>query len=140
MTVTFFGHRDAPESIRERLKNTLIELVEQEGARSFFVGNEGAFDRLCQGILTELRERYPLDITVVLAYMPKKAQEIKGVASLFPEAAAIAPPRFAIERRNRWMASQSDLAVTYVITSYGGAAKAKRLLKKAGKRIIELSK
>ena len=140
LTVTFFGHRNTPEGIRERLKNTLIELVEKEGARSFYVGNEGAFDRLCQSVLRELRKQYPLDITVVFAYMPTKAQEMEGFASLFPEAAAIAPPRFAIERRNRWMASQSDLVVTYVITSYGGAAKAKRSMQRAGKRVIELSK
>lgn len=139
MTVTFFGHRDAPDAIRERLTKTLVGLIVNEGAGTFYVGNEGAFDRLCQSVLAELEKRYPIDYTVVLAYMPTKRQGTEAVSTLLPEAAALAPPRFAIERRNRFMASQSDLAVTYVTTSYGGAAKGKRLMQKAGKRVIELA-
>ena len=140
MTVTFFGHRDTPEGIREGLTKTLVELIVYEGAKTFYVGNEGAFDRLCQAVLKELQKRYPIDCTVVLAYMPTKEHTTQELPSLLPEAAALAPPRFAIERRNRWLALHSDIAVTYVDASYGGAAKGKRLMQSAGKRVIELAR
>ena len=38
MTVTFFGHRDAPKEIEPTLRTTLINLIEQENAREFYVG------------------------------------------------------------------------------------------------------
>ena len=44
MTVTFFGHRNTPDSIQPALKKTLIQLIEKEGAYTFYVGNEGNFD------------------------------------------------------------------------------------------------
>lgn len=138
MTVTFFGHRDAPDSIGKKLREVLIRLIEHEGARCFYVGNEGAYDRLAQALLAELQKQYSFEYTVVLAYMPT-GRETWGAPTLLPEVAALAPPRFAIERRNAWLILHSDLAITYVVSPWGGAAKAKRKLQKAGKRILELS-
>ena len=34
---TFFGHRDAPESIRYDLKQVLIELIENKGVTVFYL-------------------------------------------------------------------------------------------------------
>ena len=140
LTVTFFGHRDAPDSIRQKLREVLIFLIEKEGARLFYVGNEGGYDRLCQGVLAELQTQYCLAYTIVFAYMPTHRDHGEGPPTLLPEVAALSPPRFAIERRNGWLIAQSDLAVTYVISPCGGAAKAKGRMQKAGKRIIELSR
>ena len=140
MTVTFFGHRDASDSIRQRLREVLVSLIEKEGARLFYVGNEGSYDRLCQAVLAELQAVYSLEYTVVLAYMPTKSEEGEGHPTLLPEAVARAPRRFAIDRRNGWLIAESDLAVTYVISPCGGAAKAKGQMQRAGKRVIELSR
>lgn len=49
---TFFGHRDAPESIRYNLKQVLINLIENEGVGWFLVGNNGRFDSM---VLSELK-------------------------------------------------------------------------------------
>ena len=144
MRVTFFGHRDAPESLYAPLKEVLTDLIEHRGADSFYVGNEGVFDRLVQKVLRELSVQYPhIECTVVLAYLPRAplAQDAdKYESTLYPEAAANAPARFAIDRRNRFMIEESDLAVTFVKTSYGGAAKAKALTQRKGKQILELAK
>ena len=48
------------------------------------------------------------------------------------------PPRFAIERRNRWMLRQAEVVVTYVRYTWGGAHKFKSAAEKQGKRVIEL--
>ena len=44
MTVTFFGHRRTPDSVKPLLKETLRELIEKDRADMFYVGNEGSFD------------------------------------------------------------------------------------------------
>ena len=44
MTVTFFGHRRTPDSVKPLLKETLRELIEKDRADMFYVGNEGSLD------------------------------------------------------------------------------------------------
>lgn len=56
---TFFGHRDCPETIRPKLHAALVELIEERGVDSFYVGNHGTFDRMVSSLLRELSERYP---------------------------------------------------------------------------------
>ena len=46
-------------------------------------------------------------------------------------------PRYAIERRNRWMLERSDYVMTYVHHGWGGAA-VRRAGREAGKRMIRL--
>ena len=45
---TFFGHRDAPQTIRNSLKLVLIDLIENKNVTMFYVGNnivgDGALD------------------------------------------------------------------------------------------------
>ncbi len=40
MTVTFFGHRDAPKEIEPTLRTTLIDLIENRNATDFYVGTQ----------------------------------------------------------------------------------------------------
>ena len=141
MTVTFFGHGDAPESVRGTLYQALLELICKEGADHFLVGTQGNFDRLALLTLKFLKKQYPhLTYTVVFAYMPKKKQEFyHEIETILPFEVVGVPPRFAIERRNNYMLDQSDVLVTYVVRSYGGAAKFKEKAISKGKRVIELS-
>ena len=142
MTVSFFGHRNVFRPIYATLKQTVTELIKDAGADYFFVGNEGDFDRLALAVLRELSVVYPhVQYAVVLSRIPNAAQQeyFSPFETLYPETVAASPPRFAIDRRNRWMVEKSDLAVTYVTTSYGGAAKAKAHALRKGKRVIELS-
>ncbi len=89
----------------------------------------------------ELKREYPnIERTLVLAYMPR--ERILGAPegeTLFPEAVATAPPRFAICKRNDWMLKGCDTVITYVTHSHGGAARFKEKAEKLGKRVIELS-
>jgi hypothetical protein len=47
-------------------------------------------------------------------------------------------PKFAIERRNRWMIDQSDFLLCYINHTWGGAYKFARLAKRRGKTVINL--
>lgn len=128
---TFFGHSDCPD-LRAELKYAVMQLVEV-GVDTFYVGNQGRFDAQVRRVLSKLGVRY----AVVLAYLPKAANGELG-DTMFPEGMELVHPRFAIDRRNRWMLERSEYVVTYVRHSWGGAAKFAALADRQGKQIIRL--
>ena len=141
MTVTFFGHKDTPKEKEQTLLTTLVDLIENHGATEFYVGNNGNFDTLVRRQLEDLSQTYPITYNVVLAYLPTKKSEYDGFTNtLLPEGIETAPKRFAISYRNKWMLEQSDVVVTYVTHSFGGAAQFKAMAERQGKMVIELSK
>lgn len=38
-TCTFFGHHDCPDSVKPKLKNEIIDLIEERNVECFYVGN-----------------------------------------------------------------------------------------------------
>lgn len=140
MTVTFFGHKDTPKEIEPTLRTTLVDLIENHDATKFYVGNNGIFDTMVRHQLEELSHTYSITYNVVLAYLPTKKNEYDNFTNtLLPEGIETAPKRFAISYRNKWMVEQSDVVVTYVTHSFGGAAQFKELAERQGKMVIELS-
>lgn len=76
----FFGHRDSPESLGPRLYEAIENLILHHQVNRFFVGYQGAFDRMAADILSQISAKYPaVDYAVVLAYLPSSGN----------------PPRFA---------------------------------------------
>ena len=59
--------------------------------------------------------------------------------ALYPEGLESVPPRYAISWRNKWMIRESDMAVTYITHSWGGAAQFAELAAKQKKFVIELT-
>ena len=139
MICTFFGHRDASDTIRPLLRETLTGLIERQDVRHFYVGNQGNFDAMARSVLAELQTTYEIRYEVVLAYMPQKTDPIfKNIPTVLPEGIEAVPRRFAIDRRNRWMIEHSDIVVAYVTRSFGGAAKFRDIARKQKKTIIEI--
>ena len=122
---TFFGHRECPESVKPKLREVLVDLITNHDVRRFYVGNQGQFDAHVRSVLRELKSEYPqIDYAVVLAYMPGKKDKSTNLSdTLLPEEIASTPPRYAIDRRNKWMLKHSDYVVTYITHSWGGATK-----------------
>ena len=113
---TFFGHRDCPEAIKPKLREVLIELIENRSVNLFYVGRQGNFDSMVKSVLRELTQNYPhLDYAVVLERMPEKENNLDDpFHTILPEGMEQVHPRFALDRRNRWMVLQSDFVVGYV--------------------------
>ena len=144
MVVTFFGHRDCPDSVKPQLRKMLVELIETQEVDTFYVGSQGKFDSLVLSVLEQLSQKYPhIRYEVVLAYFPvrRKASPLPEFPhTLLPEGIEKAPPRFAISWRNRWMLRQADVVVTYVNHNWGGAAQFAALARKQGKMVRPLGK
>ena len=141
MTVTFFGHKDTPKEIEPTLRSTLINLIENHGATEFYVGNNGNFDTTVRRQLKDLSHTYPITYSVVLAYLPTEKNKYDDLTNtIYPEGIESVPKRFAISYRNKWMVEQSDIVVTYVARTYGGAWQFKAMAERQGKTVIELNK
>ena len=142
-TCTFFGHRDLYENIDERLKTTIIHLVENCNVDYFIVGNQGSFDFRVHKILDEIKKEYNhIDYSVILAYLPGKKEDYSNIdytKTLYPEGIEKVPRKFAISWRNKWMIQKSDYVVVYVIKSYGGASQWYEFAKKRNKTTINIA-
>lgn len=137
---TFFGHRDCPDDLRPLLKNVILDLIATHGVDMFYVGHQGGFDRLVQGVLREISQEYPqAHYAVVLASVPSEGFA-PGDASetMLPEGIELVHPRYAISWRNNWMLQQSDFVVAYVAHSWGGAAQYVQKATRSGKTVINL--
>ena len=109
MTITFFGHSDVIRFDRVLLKNLLTDLIENQNATLFYVGNQGGFDRVVLTILKELKCIYPhIQYYIVLAYIPVKSGEYDCLNTVYPDGLENVPKRFAICKRNDWMIKQAD--------------------------------
>ena len=140
MICTFFGHRDTPESVRILLREVLLNLIENQGVRQFYVGNQGNFDAMTYSLLVELEQSHGIRYEVVLAYLPQKTAGLCDVDhTLLLEGIETVPPRYAIEYRNKWMINHCDVVVTYVTRNFGGAAKFKEMALRKNKTVIELA-
>lgn len=138
---TFFGHRECPPEIAERLEAVLIKLIRDQKVCRFLVGDSGQYDALCRKVLKKLRATHPqIFYFVVLSRLPtgSSPQEDHEV-TILPEEIETAPHRFAVEHRNRWLLRQSDIVVCYVKHPFGGAHKFVQLAKKQGKTVINLA-
>ena len=58
---SFFGHRKIvkTEELIERIRNAIVNLIENHNVRVFLFGSRSDFDSLCHLIVTELKEQYP---------------------------------------------------------------------------------
>lgn len=142
LTCTFFGHRNAPKEIKPTLMSALIDLIENKNVLNFYVGNQGSFDQLVKQCLIELKEIYPINYTIVLAYIPKNVTAFKNENykfTILPECIETVPKKFAIVYRNRWMIEQSAYVITYVKRLTGGAAQFKELAEKKEKTVINIT-
>ncbi len=136
---TFLGHGDCFGLHTEELCEAIEALI-SKGIDTFYVGNQGGFDRMVHSSLKQLQEKYPhIHRYVVLAYLPAKGQELgEPVYTLYPEGLELVPPRFAIEHRNKWMINTSAYCICYVNHAWGGAYKFAKLAKRRGLQVINL--
>lgn len=141
MTCTFFGHRDCPDSIKPKLRHTLVDLISNHGADMFYVGNQGRFDALVRSVLRELKTEYPhIEYAVVLAHMPRQRTKYDDYSdTMLPEGIESVHPRYAISWRNNWMLKRSDYVVTYITHSWGGAAKYAKEANIRGRIVVKLN-
>lgn len=137
MKVTFFGHRrlENREEVRIWLEPTVARLAAC-GARTFYLGGYGEFDRLALRAVRAARRAHPeVEAVLVLAYPEAGADAAQYDATVYPPLERV-PRRYAIARRNQWMADEAAVVVACVQHGWGGAAKALEYARKKGKEVV----
>ncbi len=138
MTITFCGHSQVSDQdkIIKWLDMLLPSLIEG-GAKVFYLGGYGDFDRLAAAAVRRQKSVYPyIESVLVLPYLDKKFDAAAYDSTTYPSLEKV-PPRYAIVRRNQWMIRESDVVVSGVIHSWGGAAKTLDYAKSKGKVIFQ---
>lgn len=127
----FAGHKDIYDnSIKEKIKEHLITLIEKENVKKFWVGNYGDFDSYSASVVRELKQTYP-DITLelVIPYITKEINDYKELyyksydCILIADIPASTPARYKIIKANQYMVDNSAYLICCVRRSYGGAAR-----------------
>lgn len=137
ITVTFCGHGSGAieGDVVHWLEMTVEDLIDQ-GATKFFHGGYGAFDRAVASVVWNAKKRHPNIVSVlVLPYLDAKLEVDSYDYTTYPPIEKV-PRRYAISARNRWMVSEADVVVAYVLYSWGGAAKTLDYAVTKKKRII----
>ena len=142
-TCVFFGHRDIDyRKDREKLKQTIVVLIENEGFTQFYSGGRGAFDRICAETIAELKVSYPhIKNTLVFSYLPP-TNEGFTLPSVYTDSVYLlerrVPQRYAVLETNKLMVGKADCLVVGIMKEWGGAWQAVEYAKRKGKRIINI--
>lgn len=136
----FFGHREILAGLEKPLEEQIRKAIIEDSITSFWVGGYGQFDSLAAHTVHKLKQEFPeIELLLVLAYLPTGGQKVPTIydGSMYPESLELVPKRFAISKRNAWMAKNCDMVICYVKNSFGGACEA--LKAASGKEILNLS-
>ena len=149
MTITFFGHGSMyyNDNIENLVAETIKKHIDADKKTTFLCGGYGDFDNMCANICRQLKKDYPLiEVVYVTPYISTAQQrKIKELieyklydSTLYPPIEKV-PYRYAIIKRNEWMAENADLLIVYVKHEHGGAYNVFRHAKKKGKTIINIA-
>lgn len=136
--VTFCGHSEIsqPDAVKDWLFNVTMDLL-SEGADIFYLGGYGAFDRLAASVIREVKAGHNnVKAVLILPYLNSSIDATGYDYTVYPPLESV-PLRFAISKRNQWMAEQADVVVAYVTHGWGGAAKTLEYARRKKKKIIQ---
>ena len=128
------------EQYRDKLLQTLTDLIENKGVAHFYSGYRGDFDIFCSNNIYELKSKYPyIKNTMALSYIPNKEFILP---KCFDDSIYLlergVPKRLAIIETNKRLIDKVDFIVAGVILRGGGAYAACEYANKRKKAIISL--
>ena len=146
--VAFFGHRDT--LITTHLENQLEQVVKElitNGYDEFWCCEQGNFDWLARTTMQRLKKENPnITLCYICAYNPNHYSTIKQqfleerYELIYPPIATKGPQKFAISRRNKYIAENANVIVCYITRKSGGSYQAVRQAQQKQKLIINLAK
>ena len=137
MIVAFCGHSQVGN--KTEISAWLVATCEQliaEGADTFLLGGYGDFDSLAHQTVRTLQKTHTgLTSVLVMPYLNWNVDTSEYDETIYPPLETV-PLRFAISKRNQWMAEKADVMVAYVLHDWGGACKTLKHAQRKNKRII----
>ena len=130
MTITFCGHSNFSfdNTVKEKLKELLLQEIRKNSACKFYLGGYGDFDSLCLNILKEIKADFPaIELLFITPYLNDNYSKLETAklhydGIIYPPLENV-PRQFCIAKRNEWMVNDADFLIAFVKYSWGGAAK-----------------
>lgn len=149
---TFFGHRfliGFTKEHKQKLKELILDLINNHDVDTFWVSNYGEFDDVTRQIVFEIKKTINPNINICLVRSynfgntEMQKDEKEWLEHIYdhvftPLETIESPPRFAITRRNKFMAENCDFMICFVRNPLGGAYKAMRRAQNCGKTVFNL--
>ena len=149
---TFFGHRfliGFTKEHKQKLKELILDLINNHDVDTFWVSHYGDFDDITREIVFEIKKTINPNINIFLvrpynfrnSEMQKEEKEwLERIYDhvFTPIETIESPPKFAITRRNKFMAENCDFMICFVRNPFGGAYKAMRRAQNCGKTVFNL--
>ena len=123
---SFFGRRDTPqtEELKNKVRETVERLIVEQEVDTFLFGSRSKFDQLCNMVVTELKETYPIIKRVyVRSQYPYIHKQYKDYLlesyddTIMPRRVKNAGKASYVER-NQEMIDVSDFCVFYYTPDY----------------------
>lgn len=145
MIITFCGHSTYTYNAEDEEKVlNIIENQSKEEKVVFYLGGYGNFDIFAKNCAKKYKEKHrDAKLVFVTPYINAWLDERREYYQeeydeiLYPELENV-PLRFAIAKRNEWMARNSDIVIAYVQTHFGGAYAFLRYAIKYKKKIFNI--
>lgn len=138
----FFGHREySYERFKGRIRDSLIDLIENYNVKQFFCGARGDFDWTCAKIVHELKEQYPfIQCIRVWAYLPQKEEDCTYFDGSVYLLERRVPPQYAVIETNKRLVDKVEYILSGVMHTWGGAWTAEQRAMGKGKTVIRIVK
>ncbi|MCM1296222.1 MAG: SLOG family protein [Muribaculaceae bacterium] len=143
-------HHTPNENIKTRLREQIINLIENEDVSTFFVGELGGYEVDAYDAVLDVKEQYPnIFVIFVVAKMTEHKLRVKNANGttlsrracddfIYPDKCATGYKRLCIVYRNRYIIENTNFIISY--NKYQGKAyDFCQEAKKKGVEVIELT-
>ncbi len=147
MIVTFCGHSTYIPKCEDETK--VLQIVENHANGEnieFYLGGYGNFDFFAKKCAEKYKSIHKnTKIVFVTPYINDWLNERRDYFEneydeiIYPELESV-PFRFAISKRNEWMAEHSDLVIAYVCVDFGGAYAFFKHAIRCNKEVVNIAK
>ena len=117
-------------TVKDKIKEKAIELIENDNVNEFWVGNYGDFDAYAASAIQDLKEYYSeIQLNLIIPYLTKDINEYRELYYkkydhiIMADMPLNTPQRYKIIKANQFMIDNSQYLICYVEHSWGGAAK-----------------
>ena len=125
----FAGHNEIyDDKIKEKLNKQIINLIETQNVKTFWVGNYGKFDIVSANAVRDIQKIYTdVKLELIIPYLTREINEYKEIYYKNYNNILIAyipvntPKRIQIIKTNQYMIDNCDYLICYLQRSWGGA-------------------
>lgn len=145
MVISFCGHGDIfySDEILNKIMFYLNKIIKKNGNVNFYLGGYGNFDELARIACTQYKKNNPNSkLIYVTPYVNIPSSKIEFFKKNYDEilypSLEYVPHKYAIIYRNYWVVEHSDIIISYVKYSWGGAYKTMSYALKLNKIVLDL--